>query len=156
MFSLICVWINGWVNNREAGDLRRHRGHYDVIVMVHGVPMPAFHDPTQYEISMWTWTLLGPEFNISIPWDILRLTLVPDPHYCTSSCALHLVSDITLSRSCFSAITMTSYWARWCLKSPESRLFAQPFVQAQIKENTKSHRHWPLWRLTGGFPTKGQ
>ena len=33
MFSLICVWINGWVNNREAGDLRRHRDHYDVIVM---------------------------------------------------------------------------------------------------------------------------
>ena len=27
--SLICVWINGWVNNREAGDLRRYRGHYD-------------------------------------------------------------------------------------------------------------------------------
>ena len=33
MFSLICVWINGWVNNREAGDLRRHRAHYVVIVM---------------------------------------------------------------------------------------------------------------------------
>ena len=33
MFALICVWINGWVNNREAGDLRRHRAHYDVIVM---------------------------------------------------------------------------------------------------------------------------
>ena len=33
MFSLICVWINGWVNNLEAGDLRRHRGHYDVNVM---------------------------------------------------------------------------------------------------------------------------
>ena len=26
-------WINGWVNNREAGDLRRHRAHYDVTVM---------------------------------------------------------------------------------------------------------------------------
>ena len=25
MFSLICTWINGWVNNREAGDLRHHR-----------------------------------------------------------------------------------------------------------------------------------
>ena len=25
--------INGWVNNHEAGDLRRHRGHYDVILM---------------------------------------------------------------------------------------------------------------------------
>ena len=35
-FSLICVWINGWVNNREAGDLRRHRAHYDVIVMGSG------------------------------------------------------------------------------------------------------------------------
>ena len=33
MFSLICAWINGWVNNREAGDLRRHSAHYDVIVM---------------------------------------------------------------------------------------------------------------------------
>ena len=32
MFSLIWAWINGWVNNREAGDLRRHRGHYDAIV----------------------------------------------------------------------------------------------------------------------------
>ena len=34
MFSLISVWINGWVNNREAGDLTRHRGHYDVTVML--------------------------------------------------------------------------------------------------------------------------
>ena len=33
MFSLICAWINGWVNNREAGDLRRHRAHYDIAVM---------------------------------------------------------------------------------------------------------------------------
>ena len=36
MFSLICVWINGWVNNREAADLRRYRAHYDVIVMQFG------------------------------------------------------------------------------------------------------------------------
>ena len=26
--------INGWVNNREAGDLRRYRAHYNVTVMV--------------------------------------------------------------------------------------------------------------------------
>ena len=32
--SLICASINGPVNNREAGDLRRHRAHYDVIVMI--------------------------------------------------------------------------------------------------------------------------
>ena len=31
MFSLICVWINGWVHNAEAGDLRHSRTHYDVL-----------------------------------------------------------------------------------------------------------------------------
>ena len=33
MFSLSCAWINGWVNNGEAGDLRRHRAHYNGTVM---------------------------------------------------------------------------------------------------------------------------
>ena len=33
MFSLICAWINDWVNNRKAGDLRLHCAHYDVIVV---------------------------------------------------------------------------------------------------------------------------
>ena len=33
MFSLICVSIKGWVNNCEAGDLRRHHAHYDFTVM---------------------------------------------------------------------------------------------------------------------------
>ena len=32
--SFICVWINGWVNNRKAGDLRRYRAHYNVTVML--------------------------------------------------------------------------------------------------------------------------
>ena len=33
MFSVICAWINGWVNNLEAGDLKRHCAHYCVSVM---------------------------------------------------------------------------------------------------------------------------
>ena len=33
MFILICARINGWVNNCDAGDLRRHQAHYDIIVM---------------------------------------------------------------------------------------------------------------------------
>ena len=36
LFSLICVWINRWVSNHEAGDLRRYRSHYDVSVMFNG------------------------------------------------------------------------------------------------------------------------
>ena len=40
ILSLICAWINGWVNNHAAGDLRRHRAHYDydATVMVIGQP----------------------------------------------------------------------------------------------------------------------
>ena len=33
MFSLICSWTNGWANNRDTGDLRRHRANYDFTVM---------------------------------------------------------------------------------------------------------------------------
>ena len=43
MFSLICVWINGWVNNGETGGLRRHRPHNDVIVMIHRQLDCSFH-----------------------------------------------------------------------------------------------------------------
>ena len=33
MFYFICARLNGWVNNDEAGDLRRHRAHSDAFVM---------------------------------------------------------------------------------------------------------------------------
>ena len=33
MYSLICAWINNRISTREAGNLRLHRAHYDVIVM---------------------------------------------------------------------------------------------------------------------------
>ena len=35
IFSLICAWLNGWTNNRDAGDLRRHRAPFDVIVVTY-------------------------------------------------------------------------------------------------------------------------
>ena len=43
MFSLISAWINGWVNNREAGDLRHNRAHYDVIVMLSCILFDYIH-----------------------------------------------------------------------------------------------------------------
>ena len=56
MFSLIYVWINDWVNNREAGDLRRQHGHYDVIVMmlymiscINGL---WFNEPSVYKLYL--------------------------------------------------------------------------------------------------------
>ena len=47
MFSLICVWINGWVKNRGAGDLTRYRKHYDVTVMYSNTI--CFHGTTANE-----------------------------------------------------------------------------------------------------------
>ena len=52
MFSLICVWINGWVNNREAGDLIRNRAHYNVIVIYLDQSV-AIDSQDQYHISLW-------------------------------------------------------------------------------------------------------
>ena len=56
--SLICTWtqktvpevINVWVNNRETGDLKRHRAHYDVIVM-----QPSDTTGTTIQGSAWRW-----------------------------------------------------------------------------------------------------
>ena len=57
-------------------------------------------------------------------------------------------------------LTVTLKWARWRLKSPASPLFTQPFNQAQIKENIKAPRHWPLCGDFTGDPwsprTNGQ
>ena len=32
-FDASFAWANGWMNNRDAGDLKRYRAHYDVTVM---------------------------------------------------------------------------------------------------------------------------
>ena len=55
MFSLICVWINDWVNNREAGDLRRYRAHYDVIVMPRLIYAPSHW----YKVARNIYNLIG-------------------------------------------------------------------------------------------------
>ena len=63
VFSLICAWINGWIHNCEASDLRRHRAHYDVIVtiwifMKFGVPyliwIRSLKSAEDVHIKTWT------------------------------------------------------------------------------------------------------
>ena len=39
IFSLICAWTNSWANNRDTGDSRCHRSHYDVTVMYGLLPV---------------------------------------------------------------------------------------------------------------------
>ena len=69
MFSLICVWINGWVNNREAGVFWRHRAHYDVTLM-------GITDVLATQRSRASATIVLTSFSRNIPWsapeDIMR------------------------------------------------------------------------------------
>ena len=58
MFSLICAQINDWVNNREAGNLRRHRGHCDVTVMVQDLLVISSHRAKRLFITIWNWVFL--------------------------------------------------------------------------------------------------
>ena len=53
MFSFICAWIKAWVNNLEASDLRRHHGHYDVIVT------STFIRETVTHCSHYTWIFVS-------------------------------------------------------------------------------------------------
>ena len=52
MFSLICVWINDSVNNREAGDLRCYRAHYHAIVMFYSRQRSNKHIRFMYGIEI--------------------------------------------------------------------------------------------------------
>ena len=78
MFSLICVWINSWVNDSEAGDLRRYRAHYDVTVMYRATFMmisAVRHiDPSRtndiISAPIEQWAGMGPNTHIGnrFPW----------------------------------------------------------------------------------------
>ena len=63
MFSLIYAWINDWVNNREAGDLRRQRGHYDVIVMIWQFVCNSSKELPGHTSSC-SWLLFGPAITL--------------------------------------------------------------------------------------------
>ena len=54
MFSVICVRINDWVNNREAGDLRRYRAHNDVTVIPNPSQDTALERERELSLSLYT------------------------------------------------------------------------------------------------------
>ena len=84
MFSLICVRINGWVNNREAGDLRRYRAHYDVSVMNSsrrsGIYMPHQTGSSLFQIMVPShylnhcWILINLTLGSTFQWNLLQNT----------------------------------------------------------------------------------
>ena len=54
-FSVICTWLNSWVNSREGGYLRRNRAHYDVILMIHSLTIPCYGIRITGLYQLWPW-----------------------------------------------------------------------------------------------------
>ena len=83
MFSLICAWTNGWVNNGEADDLRRHRTHYYVMLILHNSSLDCRINPWIYSMGE---TLYTTASNISNNiYDFLSVPqyqlIAGDPHW---------------------------------------------------------------------------
>ena len=92
MFSLICVWINGWVNNRKAGDLRRYRSHYDVTVMQRqwsGCKGFWLNDQCQMQL-FFNWVVRHFIWNLCgrVPGTIVRYACIPQ----LAEMSIHLLS----------------------------------------------------------------
>ena len=89
MFSLICVWINGWVSNREAGDLRRYCAHYDVTVMMKQKPSYPSNTIWLHRINITSSICLLPDGTKPLPeqmltyhqWGIVAFTWGPFHKY---------------------------------------------------------------------------
>ena len=77
MLYLICAWINGWVNKRETGELRRLRAHYDVIVMKYN-PGINIREPRLWWVNIGSCEGLVPSANKPVPepmWNSLLMCI---------------------------------------------------------------------------------
>ena len=112
MFCSICTWINGWVNNREAGDLRCYCAHYDVTVMM----MPySFTLPQSVSI-------LRPKQNgCYFPDNIFRCILLPENVWIFIKISLYFLPVVSVNN--FPALVQIMAWHR-----PGDRLLSEPLM----------------------------
>ena len=73
---LICAWINGWVKNREPGDVRRHCAHYDVTVMtwtiVHAHTHKSDNDAQSPGHNAYILSIGRTLINEQVPWNLIE------------------------------------------------------------------------------------
>ena len=103
MLSLIYAWINGWVHNGEAGDLRRHRNHYDVIVMI--------------SFSLWWPTLLQTHLS--------SMNVIPACWLCDHKCFDNNERAFsTQFQNYFNIIISRAHWMTVCVAGNNAEIFA--------------------------------
>ena len=147
MFSLICVWINGWVNNREAGDLRRHQAHCDVIVMtiwhVGGRPMSRGHKGKDLSIffpNIINYPLLALKLDYSGQTRSILMLLIPCVVRASATIIL-IVRDkqaIGLCREGFQLLVPISA-TEWCKIQ---------IILFSVKNKSKQTNVWICWNRT--------
>ena len=125
--SMISSWIHVWPDAA--------RSH---LWLWGGTSLVQKLVPSQFIVNWAT----GSEFNGILTRNFnLKIKMFPLKASSAKCCEFFYVS---VSWNAAFYITVTSKWRRMRLKSPASRLFAQPFIWAMIKENIKAPRRWPL------------
>ena len=104
MFSLICVWINGWVNNGEAGDLRRRSAHYDVTVMDNNDSTLFTVRAERSQTSHTKWKRVAEHgwfYYTEVTWAPLRVNSPATPLSVLPFVQAHIRKNIKAPRHCF-------------------------------------------------------
>ena len=92
MFFFISPWRNGWANNRDADDLRRHRTHYDVTVM-RGFGLYQFLNvPTPGILTVFVWPYVATCPATANQYNIYNIYSTPRKHK-WNGCLLNLRSN---------------------------------------------------------------
>ena len=95
MFSLICSWINDWVNNREAGDLRRHQLILTLLTTISNWKISYLYS-AKFAYAFWRW---------------LWFCLCKYVRYMTSGLFANLLSNVALISDMIMRVSkQLSYW----------------------------------------------
>ena len=127
MFSLICARMNGWVNNREAGDLRRHPTHCDAIVMFCRISFRLENGSYRPDLGwcvVWLNSDSNPKLNMNKEESDLSLSQHPTPGLRREvglcefgiifACLQQMLTDcFTRVKRCCSSLTWVRKWAVW-------------------------------------------
>ena len=137
MFSLICAWINRWVNNREAGDLRRHHAHYDVIVMY------PWHTVIVYRRKMqWKWKCE----MFFLCWIYYELSMIkPTAASRRKELRVHWSAVTSIIRSYFHPYTSSMWGVKGSYGSHYTRLWVPKRERFSLQIFSSLRRHGEIY-----------